>query len=71
MLQSEIKLSFVELGNFLRQFSLEKNTKNAVPQLICGDFNIEKTKCKSSDLTPVILVSSAHRLRIKLVGNME
>ncbi|HLO72933.1 MAG TPA: acyl-CoA reductase [Flavobacterium sp.] len=28
MLQSEIKLSFVELGNFLRQFSLEKNTKN-------------------------------------------
>ena len=29
MLQSEIKLSFVELGNFLRQFSLEKNTKEA------------------------------------------
>jgi hypothetical protein len=27
MLQSEIKSSFVELGNFLRQFSLEKNTK--------------------------------------------
>jgi hypothetical protein len=27
MLQSEIKWSFVELGNFLRQFSLEKNTK--------------------------------------------
>jgi hypothetical protein len=28
MLQSEIKSSFVELGNFLRQFSLEKNTKD-------------------------------------------
>ena len=27
MLQSEIKSSFVELGNFLRKFSLEKNTK--------------------------------------------
>lgn len=29
----------------LKQLSglLEKNTKNAVPQLICGDFNIEKT----------------------------
>lgn len=27
MLQSEIKSSFVELGNFLSQFSLEKNTK--------------------------------------------
>lgn len=27
MLQSEIKSSFVELGNFLRQFSFEKNTK--------------------------------------------
>ena len=33
MLQSEIKSSFVELGNFLRQFSLEKNTKEtSVPQ---------------------------------------
>lgn len=29
MLQIEIKSSFVELGNFLRQFSLEKNTKEA------------------------------------------
>lgn len=28
MLQSEIKSSFVELGNFIRQFSLDKNTKN-------------------------------------------
>jgi hypothetical protein len=28
MLQSEIKSSFVKLGNFLRQFSLEKNTKD-------------------------------------------
>ena len=28
MLQSEIKSSFVELGNFLSQFSLEKNTKD-------------------------------------------
>ena len=28
MLQIEIKSSFVELGNFLRQFSLEKNTKD-------------------------------------------
>jgi hypothetical protein len=27
MLQSEIKSSFVKLGNFLRQFSFEKNTK--------------------------------------------
>jgi hypothetical protein len=29
MLQSEIKSSFVELGNFLRQFSFEKNTKES------------------------------------------
>ena len=29
MLQNEIKSSFVELGKFLRQFSLEKNTKEA------------------------------------------
>jgi len=29
MLQNEIKSNFVELGNFLRQFSLAKNTKNA------------------------------------------
>ena len=28
MLQNEIKSSFVELGNFLRQFSLAKNTKD-------------------------------------------
>lgn len=28
MLQNEIKSNFVELGNFLRQFSLAKNTKN-------------------------------------------
>ncbi len=28
MLQNEINLSFIELGNFLQQFSLEKNTKN-------------------------------------------
>ena len=27
MLQNEIKSSFVELGNFLRQFSLEKNKR--------------------------------------------
>ena len=41
MLQSEIKSSFVELGNFLRQFSLEKNTKEtSVPQndLFYDDF---------------------------------
>lgn len=29
MLQNEIKLSFIELGKFLSQFSLEQNTKNA------------------------------------------
>ena len=29
MLQNEIKSSFVELGNFLRQFSLAQNTKDA------------------------------------------
>jgi len=39
MLQSEIKSSFVELGNFLRQFSSENYIKN--PSVLCNDLYFE------------------------------
>ena len=51
MLQNEIKSSFVELGNFLRQFSLEKNTK---------DVSVLQTNLFYDDFISLIQLSQSH-----------
>lgn len=51
MLQSEIKSSFIELGNFLRQFSFEKNTKNAA---------VSKNALFYDDFISLIELSQSH-----------